>query len=138
MSSHLPATYGKLINQDGNYLLTLQVSVRLSQIKVIYRGLSHKQLSASLESASGRSVPNISAALLLRLWSNSFCLVHLVRQSHSNLGAHQTAPLGRPKFWFSFRQTGLQFIKRNQNQLQERTSNELLMREYKTSVTNKC
>ena len=98
----VPPTYGKVINQDVNYLLTLQVSVRLLQINVIYRGLSNQQLSALLESALGCIILSISAAVYSDCVSLPFGLVHLVKQSHSNLGAHQTAPLRPPKSWFFF------------------------------------
>lgn len=88
----LPPTYGKLINQDVNYPLTLQESVRLSQIKVIYRGWSHKQLSALLESALGGIISSKPAALETDCGATSFRLVHSVKQSHSNVGAHKKQP----------------------------------------------
>lgn len=68
-----PPTYGKLIKPDGNYPLTLRVSVRLSQIKVIYRGGA---------TAVGFACICLQGLLfqaclgcLFKLWSKPFCLL---------------------------------------------------------------
>lgn len=104
----LPPTYGEFINHDGNYLLTLQVSVRLSWIKAnLERSQSQTAVSYAGIYLRGYYYKQICSTLLRR-WKNPYGLVHVVKQSHSNLGAQQTASLRLDESWGYFKENEVQ------------------------------
>lgn len=104
---NLPPTYGKLVNQDVNYLLTLQVSVRIWQIKLIYRGLSHKQLLALHESALGCIIPCISTAVYSNCGTTLFIWFNWLSK------VIYTWIQRQPFSWFSMNLTSIQFFNRS-------------------------